>query len=55
LKAEGLGILLSEQNLHFAQGVSDRATIIEKGRIRWAGTIPELLAASAVREQYLSV
>jgi branched-chain amino acid transport system ATP-binding protein len=55
LKAEGLSILLSEQNLHFAQLVSDRATIIEKGRIRWTGTIPELLAADEVREQYLSV
>jgi branched-chain amino acid transport system ATP-binding protein len=55
LKAEGLSILLSEQNLHFARAVSDRATIIEKGRIRWSGTIPELMAADAVREQYLSV
>jgi branched-chain amino acid transport system ATP-binding protein len=35
--------------------VSDRATIIEKGRIRWSGSIPELLAADGVREQYLSV
>ena len=55
LKAEGLAILLSEQNLHFAQAVSDRATIIEKGRIRWSGTIPALMGAEAVREQYLSV
>jgi len=55
LKAEGLSILLSEQNLHFARAVSDRATIIEKGRIRWSGTIPDLMAADAVREQYLSV
>jgi branched-chain amino acid transport system ATP-binding protein len=55
LKAEGLSILLSEQNLHFARAVSDRATIIEKGRIRWSGTIPELVAAEEVREQYLSV
>jgi branched-chain amino acid transport system ATP-binding protein len=55
LKTEGLSILLSEQNLHFARAVSDRATIIEKGRIRWTGTIPALMAADAVREQYLSV
>ncbi len=55
LKAEGLSILLSEQNLHFARMVSDRATIIERGRIRWAGTLPALMAAGAVREQYLSV
>jgi len=55
LKGEGLSILLSEQNLHFARVVSDRATIIEKGRIRWSGTIAALMAADAVREQYLSV
>ena len=55
LKAEGLSILLSEQNLHFARLVSDRATIIEKGRIRWSGTLDALMQAPAVREQYLSV
>ena len=55
LKRDGLSILLSEQNLHFAGVVADRATIIEKGRIRWEGTMPALQAAAAVREQYLSV
>jgi branched-chain amino acid transport system ATP-binding protein len=55
LKREGLSILLSEQNLHFAGVVADRATIIEKGRIRWSGTMPALRAAPEVREQYLSV
>jgi branched-chain amino acid transport system ATP-binding protein len=55
LKAEGLSILLSEQNLHFARLVSDRATIIEKGRIRWSGTLEALMEAPEVREQYLSV
>ena len=55
LKGQGLSILLSEQNLHFARAVSDRATIIEKGRIRWTGTLAALMAASGVREQYLSV
>ena len=55
LKGEGLSILLSEQNLHFARLVSDRATIIEKGRIRWTGTLPALMEAPEVREQYLSV
>ncbi|MBP7066258.1 ABC transporter ATP-binding protein [Ferrovibrio sp.] len=55
LKAEGLAVLLSEQNLHFAQMVADRAYIIEKGRIRYQGTMTELAADAAVREQYLSV
>lgn len=55
LKAEGLCVLLSEQNLHFAQMVADRAYIIEKGRIRYSGSMAELAADAAVREQYLSV
>jgi branched-chain amino acid transport system ATP-binding protein len=55
LKAEGLSVLLSEQNLHFAHEVSDRAYIIEKGRIRFAGTMAELAANEGVRAQYLAV
>ena len=55
LKREGLSVLLSEQNLHFAQLVADRAYIIETGQIRYTGTMAELAADEAVREQYLSV
>lgn len=55
LKREGLTVLLSEQNLHFAHVVADRAYIIEKGQIRYAGTMAELESNAAVREQYLSV
>lgn len=55
LKAEGLTVLISEQNLHFAGNVADRAAIIEKGIIRFTGTMDELKANEAVRTQYLSV
>ena len=55
LKSEGLSVLISEQNLHFAGSVADRATIIEKGLIRFTGTMAELKANEAVRSQYLSV
>jgi len=55
LKNEGLTVLLSEQNLHFASLVSDRAYIIEKGRIRYQGTMDELAADEAVRTAYLTV
>jgi branched-chain amino acid transport system ATP-binding protein len=55
LKAEGLSVLLSEQNVHFATEVSDRAYIIEKGRIRFAGTMAALTANEDVRNQYLAV
>jgi branched-chain amino acid transport system ATP-binding protein len=55
LKQQGLTVLLSEQNLHFARTVADRALIIEKGRIRFAGTMAELMANEGVRAQYLSL
>jgi branched-chain amino acid transport system ATP-binding protein len=55
LKREGLSVLLSEQNLRFATEVSDRAYIIEKGRMRFAGTMAELAANADVRAQYLAV
>jgi branched-chain amino acid transport system ATP-binding protein len=55
LKAAGLSVLISEQNLHFASNVADRATIIEKGMIRFTGTMDELKANEVVRTQYLSV
>lgn len=55
LKAEGLTVVLSEQNLHFAMLVSDRAYIIEKGRIRYEGAMADLVADEEVRQAYLTV
>ena len=55
LKQDGLSILLSEQNLHFARGVADRAYVIEKGSIQFDGTMKDLEADEAVRDAYLSV
>jgi branched-chain amino acid transport system ATP-binding protein len=55
LKAKGASILLSEQNLHFAELVSDRAYVLEKGQIRYEGTMRELAADQAMRRSYLSV
>ena len=55
LKREGLAVLLSEQNLHFARLVSDRACVIEKGQVRYAGTMAELAANEEVKREYLSV
>jgi len=55
LKQEGLCVLLSEQNLHFANLVADRAYIIEKGHIRYQGTMAELAADKQMRAAYLSV
>jgi branched-chain amino acid transport system ATP-binding protein len=55
LKAQGVSILLSEQNMHFAELVSDRAYVLEKGQIRYHATMAELAANEEVRRSYLSV
>jgi branched-chain amino acid transport system ATP-binding protein len=55
LKAQGVSILLSEQNMHFAELVSDRAYVLEKGQIRYQASMAELAANEEVRRNYLSV
>lgn len=55
LKEEGLTVVLSEQNLHFAALVSDRCYVIEKGEVRYTGTMAELAANDEVRRAYLSL
>jgi branched-chain amino acid transport system ATP-binding protein len=55
LKRAGMAILLSEQNLHFAALVSDRAYVLENGRVRYQGTMQELQADDALQRAYLSL
>ncbi|MFT3803986.1 MAG: ABC transporter ATP-binding protein [Burkholderiaceae bacterium] len=55
LKASGTSILLSEQNLHFAELVSDRAYVLEKGQLKYEGTMAELAADEEVRRAHLTV
>jgi len=52
LKSEGLTVVLSEQNLHFAM-LSDRAVILEKGRIRYTGAMTELARQEDVHRAFL--
>jgi branched-chain amino acid transport system ATP-binding protein len=55
LKRAGVSILLSEQNLHFAQWVSDRAYVLEKGQIRHQASMSDLARDEEIQRQYLSV
>ena len=55
LKAQGVSILLSEQNMHFAELVSDRAYVLEKGQMRYRSTMAHLAGNEEVRRTYLSV
>ena len=55
MKKEGLSILVSEQNLHFARLISDRTYIIERGRICYSGTMAELETRPDIRDAHLAV
>ncbi|OWT60207.1 ATP-binding cassette domain-containing protein [Candidimonas nitroreducens] len=55
LKRHGVGVLLSEQNLHFAQRVADRAYVLEKGVLRHEGGMAELARNGAVLRAYLGI
>jgi branched-chain amino acid transport system ATP-binding protein len=55
LKQTGVAIVLSEQNLPFAELVSDRAYIIEKGEMRFSGSMQDLSANEELRRAYLEV
>ena len=55
LKREGLSILLSEQNIHFARLVSDRAVVLDKGEVRFDGTMDALVNDEALMGAYLSL
>ncbi|MGJ4951399.1 ABC transporter ATP-binding protein [Bradyrhizobium sp. HKCCYLS20291] len=55
MKKEGVSLVVSEQNLHFAKLISDRAYIIERGRICYSGTMAELDARPDIRDAHLSI
>jgi branched-chain amino acid transport system ATP-binding protein len=55
LKKRGLSILLSEQNVGFAEAVSDRAYMLEKGQVRWSGTMAEVTANEEIQRNYLAL
>jgi branched-chain amino acid transport system ATP-binding protein len=55
LKREGLSLLVSEQNLHFARLIADEAVILERGVVRYMGTFRDLEAQPDIRDAYLAV
>jgi branched-chain amino acid transport system ATP-binding protein len=55
LKASGLTLVLAEQNVRFVSELGDRAYILEKGAVRYEGTMIEFLANEEARQAYLAV
>jgi len=55
LKAEGLAILVIDKNIAALTRIADRHYLIERGRIVWTGTSPELAAAADIQHRYLGI
>jgi branched-chain amino acid transport system ATP-binding protein len=55
IKQEGVTILLVEQNAPQALSISDRASVLEEGRIGLSGTGKELLDNQHIRKMYLGL
>ncbi len=55
LHADGLAVLLVEQNVGQSLEIAQRAQVLENGSMRFAGTPAELLASDALRRAYLGL
>ncbi|HYF95364.1 MAG TPA: ABC transporter ATP-binding protein [Symbiobacteriaceae bacterium] len=55
ISVQGVTVLLVEQNVHHALAVSNRAYVLETGRISLAGEAGALLGDERVKEKFLGV
>ncbi len=55
LRREGMTILLCEQNQRFSLDLSDRLYILEKGTIKYEGTVQDFLKDEKIGRTYLAV
>lgn len=55
LHAEGLSVLLVEQNVAQSLAIAQRAFVLENGQQRFAGTPQDLLASSELKRAYLGL
>jgi branched-chain amino acid transport system ATP-binding protein len=55
LKGAGLSILIIDKDVKALTRIADRHYVLEKGRVVWSGTSPELAASEDVQHRYLGV
>ena len=55
IRAEGLTVLIVEQNVQQVLEVVDRAYLLEAGTIRASGTSEEMLSTDTIKQAYLGV
>jgi branched-chain amino acid transport system ATP-binding protein len=55
LRQEGMTILLCEQNTRFSLDLSDRLYILEKGSVKYEGTVQDFMKDEKIGRAYLAV
>jgi branched-chain amino acid transport system ATP-binding protein len=55
LRGAGQAILVIDKNVDALTRIADRHYLIERGRVVWAGTSPELAGAPDIQHRYLGV
>ena len=55
MKRQGLAVLICEQNLEFVAAICDRACVLEKGQVRFQGSMADLQADAAIRRELLGI
>jgi branched-chain amino acid transport system ATP-binding protein len=55
LHADGLAVLLVEQNVAQSLDIAQRAYVLENGALRFAGAPAELLASADLKAAYLGL
>jgi branched-chain amino acid transport system ATP-binding protein len=55
LRASGQSILIIDKNVDALTRIADRHVIIERGRVVWTGTSPELANSADIQHRYLGI
>jgi branched-chain amino acid transport system ATP-binding protein len=55
LRREGMTILLCEQNTRFSLDLSDRLYILEKGTVKYEGTVQDFKKDEKIGRAYLAI
>ena len=55
INADGVAVLIAEQNIYDVLKISNRAYVLEQGVIRAGGTAEEMLANNSIKEMYLGM
>jgi branched-chain amino acid transport system ATP-binding protein len=55
LRAAGQSILVIDKNVEALTRIADRHYVIERGRVVWSGTSPQLAASADIQHRYLGI